>query len=274
MRIISDAWVSPVRIPGGHLPVHVQFDVPSLSTKGWFWKQPAAYEVPPLPKKMSEADLVKEAEAKNFSQQGIEALFNLTIRSNDSENERALVNVMMDRYLECRELQEGVPRKEEPKEHIRYVRKPVVPKASKDCFISFEEKTSSALIRRMNEMLALKKLILANHAMTDKFNTQMLHLWVKVKRGESPTFSPLNKIWKASETFLMSLPQWSLSEPSTSLAPEFTPTHLLPAGRKWMLLKSCLPTISKVKLKPAGAPLRSFVRFRFRPPPITSTVEI
>ncbi len=39
-------------------------------------------------------------------------------------------------------------------------------------------------------MLALKKLILANHALTDKFNTQILHLWVKVKREVTDFLSP------------------------------------------------------------------------------------
>ncbi len=34
MRIISDSWVTPIRVTKGHLPLNIQFDVPSLLTKG------------------------------------------------------------------------------------------------------------------------------------------------------------------------------------------------------------------------------------------------
>ncbi len=99
-----------------------------------------AYEVPPLPKKMGEADLGKEDEANGFSLRGADFLFSGAISNNDSETAWALVNIMMDRYLECREQQEGLPLKGEPKEHIVYTRKPIVPKAGKDGSVSFEEK--------------------------------------------------------------------------------------------------------------------------------------
>jgi hypothetical protein len=49
----------------------------------------------------------------------------------------------------------------EPKETSRYLFKPIVPKANKDGSISFEEKQSSALLERLTELLALKKLVLA-----------------------------------------------------------------------------------------------------------------
>ncbi len=52
------------------------------------------------------------------------------------------------------------------------------------------ETTSSALIRRLNDMLVLKKLLLANHALIGKFNEQMNKLWAKVRRGVTDFLSP------------------------------------------------------------------------------------
>jgi hypothetical protein len=139
---------------------------------------------------MSEEDLAREDEARTFASQGIDPLFNLAIASNDSEGAWSMVNTMMDRYLQFREQQSGLPPKGEPKEQIVYQRRPIVPKACKDGSISFEEKATSALIRRLNELLALKKLVLANHAMADRFNAQMTNLWPKVKKGVTEFLTP------------------------------------------------------------------------------------
>ena len=100
------------------MPIHIQLDVPSLSTKGWFWKQPPAYEVPSLPKIMSEEDLAKEDEARTFASQGMDPSFDLAIASNDTEGAWSMVNTMMDHYLQFREQQAELPRKESPRSRL------------------------------------------------------------------------------------------------------------------------------------------------------------
>ncbi len=63
-RLAVDAWTSPKRIPGGHLPLFIQLDVSAISAKAWFWNRPQPFEVPPYPKLADSVFLAKENEAR------------------------------------------------------------------------------------------------------------------------------------------------------------------------------------------------------------------
>ncbi len=47
MKAVKDVWGHPQRVPWGHLPLSVIFEVEALTFKGFFWKAPKPFRIPP-----------------------------------------------------------------------------------------------------------------------------------------------------------------------------------------------------------------------------------
>ncbi len=64
-----------------------------------------------------------------------------------------------------------------------------VAKATKTGQITKKEKDDDALLRRLNELIAISKLVLLNHPQRDRLMKQQSDLWPKVKAGVSHLLS-------------------------------------------------------------------------------------
>ena len=188
LRLLKDAWVVPNRIPGGHLPLGIEFEMATASQQGLFWKCPKPYQVPKPPEQGKWTDQLKKEEQELRAKLAVKHFANIhkAIARKDSLVAWSLIETLCDDYLAHKDPFVGTSKEGQQKPFApEYLRRNLLPKVRNESSeSSMAESKGYNLIQRMKELIALVKYSLKSDLDTrNKVQQQIDNLWPKVKRA-------------------------------------------------------------------------------------------